>query len=289
MTGSKTFALNLQDSEHDLLSKMLSEQEFSDVTLVSEDGITVQAHRSVLSACSEFFKEVFRKNPTKKMVMYVDNVNHSILKHLVHFIYTGQVTIQKGEFKRFLEIGEKFKISGLSNSENIDGNSQQENSDKCRETPRKIEESKKDDALEKENMHEPDILELNDKLAQMVEPKLEKDEEKLSESKDPDMNDEKRTRKRENYLQMDKKFHCEMCSFSAKFISALRIHIESVRESITYPCARCGQRFSQKSALFSHKRRVHEGIRFPCELCDYSASQNYKLKVHKAKKHSEPI
>ena len=118
--------------------------------------------------------------------MYVD-------KHLVHFIYTGQVTIQKDEFERFLEIGEKFKISGLSISEHLAGNRQLENSDKYRETPIKIEESKKEDALEKENMQELElnILELNDKVVQMEEPKLEKDEDKFSESKDPEINDVK--------------------------------------------------------------------------------------------------
>ena len=54
--GSKNIALQLQDVEHDILLKILSDQDFSDVTLVCEDGTDIKVHRVVLSACSEFFR-----------------------------------------------------------------------------------------------------------------------------------------------------------------------------------------------------------------------------------------
>ena len=122
----------------------------------------------------------------------------------------------------------------------------------------------------------------------MDEPKVEDDEENIIKNKDNlKINHKKQIQNRKHYLNTEKKFNCDKCSFSGKFISNLKVHIESVHDSITHPCDNCGQRFSQRSALFSHKRRVHEGVRFPCEFCDYSASENYKLKVHKANKHAE--
>jgi hypothetical protein len=116
---SKTFALKLQDSEYDLLQKILADQEFSDVTLVSEDGLNIKAHRVVLSACSEFFPLLFKSNPSPKMIIYMDNhsMNHSILESLVRFIYTGQVNIEKDKLKKFLELGEKFKTNGLDDDD----------------------------------------------------------------------------------------------------------------------------------------------------------------------------
>ena len=67
----------------------------------------------------------------------------------MYFIYTGQVTIQKDEFKGFLEIREKFKISGLSNDENFWDNIHKQTSDTSIEVPIKSEQSEKNDSLEK--------------------------------------------------------------------------------------------------------------------------------------------
>ena len=47
---SKSFGL-LRDEEY-----------LHDVTLVSDDNMQVSAHKLVLSACSEYFKNIFRNN-----------------------------------------------------------------------------------------------------------------------------------------------------------------------------------------------------------------------------------
>ena len=60
MMGAPNVALRLEDTENDLLQNMLKNQEYSAVTLIAEDGMSVQAHRVVLSTCSDFFKMGFR-------------------------------------------------------------------------------------------------------------------------------------------------------------------------------------------------------------------------------------
>ena len=109
--------------------------------------------------------------------------------------------------------------------------------------------SEKSDELIIENMYEPElnILELTDKKVKMDEPKLEDDEETIIKNKDHlKIDQKKQIRNRKHYLNTEKKFHCDKCSFSGKFISNLKVHIESVHDSITHPCDNCGQRFSQK-------------------------------------------
>ena len=110
--------LELEQFDAGLFKKILADQDFTDVTLVTEDGITISAHRLVLSASSDFFQQVFKRNPNPKTIIYVDNVSHVVLEGLVHFIYTGQVRIEKSGLKKFLEMGEKLKISGL-NDDNV--------------------------------------------------------------------------------------------------------------------------------------------------------------------------
>merc|ERR1719318_333932 len=102
-----------KSSDNGLLQKMLSDKEFTDVTLVTADGKGINAHRVVLSASSYFFQQVFKRNPNLQTIIYMDNVSHLVLEGLVHFMYTGQVKIEKNELKSFLKMGDKFKIDGL--------------------------------------------------------------------------------------------------------------------------------------------------------------------------------
>ena len=57
--------------------------------------------------------------------MYIDNVSHQVLEGFVHFMYTGQVKIEKDGLKSFLKMGDKFKIYGLlSEDENEASNNE---------------------------------------------------------------------------------------------------------------------------------------------------------------------
>ena len=322
--GSQTFELKLEDTENDLLQKMLRNQEFSDVTLISEDGSNIQAHRVVLGACSDFFKDIFQKNSNPKIIIYVDNANHSILDALVRFMYTGQVTIQKQQFKKFLEIGEKFRIGGLVNEENYkkDENNKNADIDKICDS---LEKKKMDNietidikmeetptsSVRKEIMKNENIInieqakDLEDETIQdenpEVETRLDENPEgetildetngevninfKLSEDDDYIAFLEKRKRNRAQYMKTEKRFNCDKCEYSCKFKASLKIHTEGVHESVTHPCDKCENRFTQKSALYTHIRRVHEGIRYACDICGHNSSEKYKLKLHKANKH----
>ena len=42
--------------------KLRNEEYLHDVTLVGDDHTQLSAHKLVLSACSEYFKEVFKRN-----------------------------------------------------------------------------------------------------------------------------------------------------------------------------------------------------------------------------------
>ena len=62
---SEKFSLKWNDF-HSNVSKsfgiLRKEDYLQDVTLVGDDNSQLAAHRLVLSACSEFFKEIFKRN-----------------------------------------------------------------------------------------------------------------------------------------------------------------------------------------------------------------------------------
>ena len=66
---------------------LLSDKHFTDVTLVSEDGKQVKAHKVVLSSCSPFFNKVLLETPHQQPLIFLKGIKHSELLAIVQFIY----------------------------------------------------------------------------------------------------------------------------------------------------------------------------------------------------------
>ena len=101
-------------------SILKKEEDFFDVTLVSEDQTPIFAHKVVLSACSSFFKSILKNNPHQHPLLYLGGISSNDLQLVTDYIYHGEVQVRQNDIDRFLEIAQKLKISGL----NQDGNDQ---------------------------------------------------------------------------------------------------------------------------------------------------------------------
>ena len=78
-----TFCLKWNDFQNNVsktLSDFRRDEEFFDVTLVSEDLQHISAHKLVLSACSELFKLILRK------WLSCRNESRILLVHVVYFL-----------------------------------------------------------------------------------------------------------------------------------------------------------------------------------------------------------
>ena len=73
--------------------KLKDEQDFFDVTLVTEDDQFVSAHKVVLSASSEFFKNILRKADHSKPMIYLNGVDSKELSQVIDYIYEGETSI----------------------------------------------------------------------------------------------------------------------------------------------------------------------------------------------------
>ena len=69
------------------------EEHFSDVTLVSEDGQVVKAHKVLLSATSPVLDDILKSQDHSKPLIFMRGVNADVLSSLLDFIYFGQVEI----------------------------------------------------------------------------------------------------------------------------------------------------------------------------------------------------
>ena len=96
-----------------------NEEYLHDVTLVSDDHHQVSAHKLVLSACSEYFKNVFKNNnmPNTQTLLCLDGIAAEDLRNIMDYIYNGEVQIFQEGLDRFLGIAQRFKLEGLMGSD----------------------------------------------------------------------------------------------------------------------------------------------------------------------------
>ena len=107
-------------------SVLRREEDFFDVTLVSNDEIQISAHKLVLSACSDFFKSILKRNSHSHPLLYLSGVDSKSLGFVLDYIYHGEVQVYQHELDIFLDVGQKLKIKGLESEEREEPQMQKE-------------------------------------------------------------------------------------------------------------------------------------------------------------------
>ena len=67
-------------------------EDYSDVTLVTEDKKQIKANISILSACSPIFRDILKKEKNCSTIMFLRGVQHSEIESILQFIYLGEDT-----------------------------------------------------------------------------------------------------------------------------------------------------------------------------------------------------
>ena len=86
--------------------------DFSDVTLLCEDD-QITAHKLVLSAGSDFFRETLRKVSHPHPLIYMRGVNKKEIGAVLDFLYNGQATVELEDLSRFFDITKELRIKGI--------------------------------------------------------------------------------------------------------------------------------------------------------------------------------
>ena len=90
------------------------ESDFCDVTLVSDDDVTIQAHKILLSSHSTFFRSILKKHVHAHPLVYLHGINSSNLRFVLDYIYKGEVQLYEDQLKYFIDAAEKLKIKNLT-------------------------------------------------------------------------------------------------------------------------------------------------------------------------------
>lgn len=71
------------------LKDFSEETRFTDVTLVSDEKVSFEAHKCILAACSPILKDLLLENPHSHPLIYMRGVNQYELKSLLKLMQTS--------------------------------------------------------------------------------------------------------------------------------------------------------------------------------------------------------
>ena len=108
--------LRWNDFQEDFSKKigpLKDDPDFADVTLVSEDGVQVEAHKVILAASSPFLQALLKRNQHTHPLIYMRKVKSEDLLALVDFLYLGEATVDQEHLDSFLLLGAELQLEGL--------------------------------------------------------------------------------------------------------------------------------------------------------------------------------
>jgi len=243
--------------------QLRAEKELLDVTLACEDE-TIGAHKVVLSACSPFFRNVFKKATHVNPFIYLKGVLHKDLVALIDYIYTGKAQVLAEDVDRFIQVGKDLQVKGLADEE------EEVVDDTKNLQVKKTVNDRKTEELPIESFDTTDVYESENSFA---------DESSLSESPESslDIKNEKVENENKNLtrllseisMKMEKikdergltMWKCKECGKMLKIKQNLAMHVEIHLRGYTHTCSHCGRVHTTRGSLQAHISVVHRGIK----------------------------
>lgn len=262
---------------------LVKDQNFTDVTLVSEHNEQIKAHKVILSSSSKFFEKILTMNPHQHPLIYLKGVKQELLHQIIEFIYIGEVKLCESEVDSFVKLGKELEVEGLADDQ--------------------LEEVQGDIATE-----EPIVPKLEVEVNSSLEERLDEVEvgsfleERLEEDMDSEFSFEelataetaieteiiaappKKRIKQERGA--DNRYSCPQCDYSSEHHVSVKKHRLSKHEAVRFQCERCERSYTDSSALLRHKKSFHDGVVHKCETCDKCFSEGGALTRHKKNIHS---
>jgi len=249
---------DFQNNTKEAFGTLRCDADFSDVTLASEDGRQVEAHRVILATSSPFFSDLLRRNKHRHPLIYMRGVNSVDLVAVVDFLYYGEASVYQGNIDSFLALAGELNLRGLTEHENTEQ----------KEKPEADSYNNKDEA-------EPDVIEAK---TERVNPGCDKDQDQIYSHNTvietvqnyqtenvniTDINELDETvksmiTKNQNRSPNGRRpYSCTVCGKEGPG-NNLRDHIEANHlEGVCIPCNFCGKTFRCRSGLRMHNTRYH--------------------------------
>lgn len=107
-----------QSNMHSAFPKLLSSEQFVDVTLAC-DGGSIKCHKVVLSACSDYLERLLLEIPCTHPVIFLRDMKMWELQALVEFMYRGEVYVEQQQLATLMQAAEVLQVRFFDLSDNV--------------------------------------------------------------------------------------------------------------------------------------------------------------------------
>ena len=101
------------DHLRSMMKELMNDEDFANVTLVTEDKKQIKANINILSACSPVFKEILKKDKNSNQIIYLRGIQFSEIESIMQFIYLGEATFYEERMDEFLSVAKSLEIKNL--------------------------------------------------------------------------------------------------------------------------------------------------------------------------------
>ena len=238
---------DFQTSVTNSFSKLRKDDDFYDVTLVSDDDQFNRGHKLVLASSSDFFKKIFKVTKQAESIVYLTGINQKNLNFIMEYIYLGEVQIYQEDIDSFLESAQKLRIEGLiSDQSENEADVKQDISDDQRESiPFPPDHGNEEESCQ--------LAEQSDKVLHKRGPYHTPASTHSNYSQSKEVFDE--------FIMKDGELWvCRQCGKTAKTKASIGLHAETHIEGISFDCKLCDKIFRSRNSLAKHKTRTHRKI-----------------------------
>merc|ERR1712133_115335 len=234
---SEKFSLKWNDFQQTVSNSfgiLRKEQDFFDVTLVSDDEVHLSSHKLMLSACSEFFKPILKKTSNPHPLIYLSGISSRNLQYILDYIYHGEVEIYLEQLDDFLDVGQKLKVAGLNSYSKQETEVIKQKS--CEKPIYQSLNKENSDGKASPPFSKPPMEKVNFPVMDLANMEVSEQEEKIKEMIDVS----------------DGVFSCKICGKTSNKKFIVQQHLETHITGLSLPCTQCGKTFRNRTSLQRH-------------------------------------
>ena len=247
---------DFKENVNSAFGKLRSDKEFTDVTLVCEDGHQMEAHKVILASSSPFFEKILLRSKHSHPLIYLRGFQSKDFASILDFLYFGEANVYQDDLDSFLAIAEEIKLKGLTGQTSSELVEEQEKPRRHGPVPTSKKLVTTSPNYKSDGTHDSNTLIKTSKelaipinsvadlqaLDEQVKSMMEKGQKMVPAGKHK--NETPST--------------CKMCGKEGH-PSHIKDHIESNHlEGISIPCDYCDKNFSTRNSLRQHKNKFHK-------------------------------
>merc|ERR1712129_458931 len=244
------FEANIRDSFRDLREKQIH----CDVTLATDDGHQMDAHKLILSAGSNFFRDIFLMTKHSSPLIYLKGIKRMELESVIEFMYNGEASVAQNDLNMFLETAKELQVKGLQSSARNTGDQEEVSEPEQLHLSRfdKAENNFKQIPNLSDSMLEPDLMEekMFDSIGEVG------DDFAVEATKEKNAKHEL-TQQLEDMMEKNDGFwKCKTCGKTANKKQVMRAHAET-HSGLSFSCHVCSRTCTTRNSLYVHIFRNH--------------------------------